>query len=196
MKKTLLFYVLIFLSFPAFCTIHTITNIGNEYSPASITIAPGDTVVFLLSSEHDAREVSQETWNANSGVALPGGFQVPMGGGMLLPAQLTEGIHYFVCTPHAFLGMKGTITVQSATNTEEVMPPAISVYPNPASEYLLVKNHGSSTRFVITDVTGRQRLAGLLGGETPAVDVSSLASGMYFLLLGGKGEQRLKFIKE
>ncbi|MBK7966307.1 MAG: hypothetical protein IPK10_14175 [Bacteroidetes bacterium] len=72
----------------------------------------GDTVTFSINGSHDAREVSQTTWNANSSAALLGGFQVPFGGGTLFPAQLGVGTHYYVCTNHISMGMKGTIIVQ------------------------------------------------------------------------------------
>ena len=109
--KSLLTLLLITVSTSAFCTIWTINTSGFTYTPATTNILFGDTVVFTIGGSHDAREVSLTTWNANGNTPLPGGFQTAFGGGMVLPAQLAVGTHYFVCTPHASFGMKGTIVV-------------------------------------------------------------------------------------
>lgn len=98
-----------------FSTTVIVTNQSNSFSPNSVTITLGDSVKFLIASAHDAREVSLTTWSTNGNTALSGGFQTPFGGGLVLPAQLTVGTHYFVCTPHASMGMKGVITVQACT---------------------------------------------------------------------------------
>ena len=89
-------------------TIHTISNLGNSFSPATLTINLGDTVVFSIAGIHNVVEVSQTTWNANGNTQLPGGFSRGFGGGMVVIT--TTGIHYYVCSPHASVGMKGTIT--------------------------------------------------------------------------------------
>lgn len=111
--KTKLPLLLLFLvmSKVANSTVWTINNSGLTFSPNLVTINFGDTVIFSTAINHDAREVSMATWNANGNVALAGGFQTPFGGGFVLPAQLAVGTHYYVCTPHASMGMKGRIVV-------------------------------------------------------------------------------------
>jgi plastocyanin len=90
-------------------TQHIVANAGLTFSPSTLTIAAGDTVVFSLPLLHDALEVDQSTWNANGSTALPGGFAVPFGGGM---AVLNDtGTHYYICEAHILFGMKGTIIV-------------------------------------------------------------------------------------
>lgn len=93
----------------AFATKHTVTFSGLTFSPALLTITEGDTVVFVLSGIHDALQVSQSTWNANGTTPLGGGFSVPFGGGEVVPVG--TGTKYYVCTNHAFSGMKGRIVV-------------------------------------------------------------------------------------
>jgi plastocyanin len=130
-KTIILFLILTLTAGISFSTTHIITNSGFTYSPGSITIILGDTVKFVLESNHNAREVDQVTWDEN-GTASNGGFDLPFGGGTVVPAQL--GIHYYVCVPHASFGMKGTITVNSATDVK----PASKVEPN---NYLLKQNY-------------------------------------------------------
>src|SRR5688572_11861377 len=98
MKKLLPLLLFILFFQAASATTFTITNSGNSFAPASMTIAVGDTVVFVLTSTHDAREVSQTTWNSNGTTSLTGGFQTAFGGGTVFPAQLGIGTHYYVCT--------------------------------------------------------------------------------------------------
>ncbi|HNT19496.1 MAG TPA: T9SS type A sorting domain-containing protein [Saprospiraceae bacterium] len=113
--KIICFTCLIIYSLPGFCKTWFVTNSGNSFSPATITISPGDSVQFNLAVAHNVREVSQGTWNANGTSSLAGGFQLPFGGGLVLPAQLGAGTHYYVCVPHASQGMKGTIVVQGCS---------------------------------------------------------------------------------
>ena len=116
MKKCLLLLsILISTYYSGYSTVWIINNSGTNFVPASITINIGDSVNFIIANAHDAAEVSQSTWNANGNTLLPGGFKTPFGGGMVLPAQLGAGVHYYVCEPHAANGMKGTITVQNCT---------------------------------------------------------------------------------
>ena len=90
----------------------SVGNIGITYTPADITINVGDTVDFTpISNAHDVVEVSMATYNTN-GATSNGGFTTPFGGGLV--TGLAAGTYYYVCTPHASLGMKGTITVNAA----------------------------------------------------------------------------------
>ncbi|HTY38326.1 MAG TPA: plastocyanin/azurin family copper-binding protein [Bacteroidota bacterium] len=95
---------------------HTVTNVSYTFSPATLTINAGDTVIFSLASIHSAREVSQATWDADANTS-DGGFDTPFGGGTVVLTQ--QGTYYYVCLNHYYMGMKGTITVTSATGVED-----------------------------------------------------------------------------
>ena len=144
MKAKIFLSLLLFsISFTGICTTWTITNSGFTFTPATIYIVLGDSVNFVIASVHNAREVSQTTWNSNGTTALTGGFQTAFGGGMVLPAQLAVGTHYYVCTPHASIGMKGTIIVCSAAPS-----PPLTISGNTTI------CSGSSNTYNITSVTG------------------------------------------
>lgn len=131
---------------------------GFAFSPDEIHIAPGDTINFNIGSFHNAVEVSEETWNADDTVSN-GGFQLPFGGGKIVLTEL--GTYYFVCTPHASLGMKGIIYVEepsliSAYSDENKFQ--FRVFPNPASEIINFSFEIENSSIVIiemTDITGR-----------------------------------------
>ena len=133
--KKLFFLAFALYSGVALCTTVTIGNSGFTFSPDTVTITLGDSVKFVVASIHEPVEVSQATWNANGNTALSGGFSTPFGGGLVLPAQLTVGTHWYVCSPHAAsMHMKGVIIVKNAAGIQEnKLDATISVFPNPTS---------------------------------------------------------------
>ncbi len=139
MKKFTLTLLLASIYLSGFSTSWEIINVGTTFSPATITIQQGDNVVFTLESIHNAIEVSQTVWNANGN--SPGiGFSLPLGGGTVSAAELTVGTHYYVCFPHASLGMKGKIIVQAPTAIEEAkIESNLLVYPNIIVDHLNIK---------------------------------------------------------
>src|SRR6185503_21005854 len=116
-RLVLLAFFSVLAASSARATKDTVTFSGFTFSPSLITITEGDTVVFILSGIHNAREVSQATWNINDTTGLGGGFAVPFGGGQAVPAG--TGTHYYVCQNHAGLGMKGRIIVDPV-----IVPPS------------------------------------------------------------------------
>ena len=176
-----------------------ITNNYYSYNPASITINYGDTVVFEISASHDVREVSQTAWNNNANTALENGFQLPFGGGMLLPEKLVAGTHYYVCTPHAAFGMKGTIIVQDvASGINNRLISNLSVYPNPAKDFIQVKTESAlnDIDYTITNIFGKRVQEGKLENSSSLVEIKDLLSGVYIIQVGKSSGQNYKFIKK
>ena len=199
MKKIIISLFLVLCGTAVFCTTWTITNTASfTFNPASVTINLGDDVNFVLESMHNAVEVSQTTWNANGNTPLPGGFSVTLGGGSVSSAQLTAGTHWYVCSPHASLGMKGIIIVSTSTGiTENQSQINISVYPNPASNFLIVKANSDllNLPYFITDQAGRQVLSGRLNGEVTFIEISQFEKGIYLFQSTGLKGRSLKVIK-
>lgn len=158
MKKIILFLLFATITLNAFSTTWQIVNSGITFSPSTLTIQQGDNVNFVLQSFHDAVEVSKSVWDANGNSPIIG-FSVPFGGGNVSAAQLTLGTHYYVCEPHASLGMKGQIIVQSATGLN--VPTAensISVYPNPVVDHLNIQfnfTQSSTLEAALFDIQGK-----------------------------------------
>jgi len=199
MRKILISLFLVSWGTAAFCTTWTITNTASfTFNPASVTISLGDDVTFTLESMHNAVEVSQTTWNANGNTPLPGGFSVTFGGGSVSSAMLTAGTHWYVCSPHASLGMKGIIIVSTSTGiTENQSQINISVYPNPASNFIIVKANTGLLNFpyFITDQAGRQVLSGRLNSEVNFIEISQLEKGIYLFQSAGLKGRSLKVVK-
>jgi len=158
-------------------TIWTITATMNAlvFVPDSISITVGDSVNFSLASTHDAVEVSEATWQVN-GNTSNGGFQVPFGGGLVLPTQLGVGIHYYVCTPHAASGMKGRIFVTAPTSVRDEprsIPEAFQLfqnYPNPFNPSTVIEYQLSSAGNVNVSIYNflGQHVRVLYSGDLPS----------------------------
>ena len=187
MKKYLLTLLVLSTVTAAFSTKWTVGVSGYKFSPETITIKQGDSINFNIGSAHDAVEVSQSTWSANRNTPLSGGFSTPFGGGLVLPAKLTVGTHYYVCTPHAAGGMKGTIIVQTSTALEySETKPDFAVYSETSGGHIRVElsskilTENSALKFYniqgqIINVVSRHLL-----NESNEYDLSSLPKGIYF----------------
>ncbi|MGB8359484.1 MAG: T9SS type A sorting domain-containing protein [Bacteroidales bacterium] len=198
MKTVLSSLVLVLFTSGAFCTTWTITNSGTTFSPSTITIIAGDDVTFSLATIHNAVEVSQETWNVNGSTKLTGGFETPFGGGQVLASQLGVGTHYYVCTSHISLGMKGKIIVQNATGiTENRSVSDFSIYPNPALISVTIKANEAriGSGFYISDLTGKKVVSGKLDNEITTIDISHLTRGIYMIGMADRSERPVKLIK-
>lgn len=197
--RILLSIVFIFFVFNGFGKVWIVTNNNLTFSPQTITINAGDTVVFEISSGHNVVEVSQQTWNNNGNTVLSGGFGLPFGGGTLLTANLTTGTHYYVCTPHASMGMKASIIVQGVTPViDNQLLSGFSAYPNPVKDVVSLRIAGDRKGevFSIVNLAGKKVLTGKLEDEINTVDLSGLNSGLYFVQLGTAKRQTLKLVKE
>lgn len=197
MKRIILSVVLFTFISASFGKTWTVTNSGNTFTPQTLTILQGDTVKFDLEGDHNAVEVSQTTWNANGKTALAGGFSAPFGGGLVLPAKLTTGTHYYVCTPHAAFGMKATIIVQNNTTTgfsEKPISAGVTISPNPSNGIFQVevKNTELAKSFElgIYNIVGEKvYVKSDLQMQNPAkINIADLPKGIYFVKLNGGKE--------
>ncbi|MCX6351020.1 MAG: T9SS type A sorting domain-containing protein [Bacteroidetes bacterium] len=88
----------------------------------------------------------------------------------------------------------------SSTSIEHVTPtpPRLQLSPNPTLNSLNIKtNYTQNVRYSISDITGRILLEGKSTNQDFSVDVSALASGVYFIQCGNeKGVGFGKFVKE
>jgi len=164
------------------CTIHIVNNLGNTFIPDSIQINVGDTVRFAIGNTHDAREVSFNTFQSGGNSPLANGFQTAFGGGLLLPSQLSVGIHYYVCTPHASMGMKGVINVVSPTGGEvEHSKPDLIVFPNPAGVVTNILISGGLQGEVFVYDTDSELVYHGRVGESSQIPIGDWPTGVYFL---------------
>ncbi len=199
MKTISLLSAVIFWSSVALAGKVTIVNSGFTFSPNVVNIKTGDTVVFTLAGAHDAVEVSEATWAANGNTPLPG-FSVPFGGGQV--TGLAVGTHYFVCSPHASLGMKGQIIVASTlgVNDFSLAVGTLSLYPNPTSGTFVFRYQDTGNtpatglKIMVRNFIGQQLYfrAGMQPETDYPIDLSGQPAGMYLVTLtdGRQSETR------
>lgn len=85
---------------------------GNYFKPNTVTAHRGDDVRFVLSPGVHNVDFLPDSNTGKSGLPAPSTpLQLP-GQTFDLPVNLTPGIYYFQCDPHAALGMHGHLTVQ------------------------------------------------------------------------------------
>ena len=106
-KVVLIASGLLVFSSPAWADIDTVRMIDFAFVPASITISPGDTIVWksiqqCCDTHTTTRSTEPMTWGAT--VPMNGTFQRIFG---------QQGTFNYVCTPHAGIGMTGSVTVIS-----------------------------------------------------------------------------------
>lgn len=89
-----------------------------------------------------------------------------------------------------------TCNVIMVTGIAEANNFGLSIYPNPANEWINVENRtGQILSYEISDVLGKTVLSGRLMIGTSTIDVAKFANGLYFLKTGKDGNQVMKIVK-
>ncbi len=159
------------------------------FSPDEVTIMLGESVVFDLGAIHTATQISEEDWNNNVADPLPGGFN--FGGGVHPYTPAEAGTIYYICDPHSSMGMKGKIIVETDSGLEEKGNAMLRVFPNPASDELVVESTGTGHVLILVDIQGREVLRHTVS-STARVDITGLKEGNYTALVrDANGEQIL-----
>jgi uncharacterized delta-60 repeat protein len=56
------------------------------------------------------------------------------------------------------------------------------VFPNPATDFIVVNGISENSTFTITDIAGRVIIEGLTNGENSIIDISRISTGLYFFI--------------
>lgn len=175
-------------------TTHLLQSGNMQFIPALLTIEAGDCIALTLVADHTATEVSQETWEAGSNVPN-GGFNYGPGTpnpGLFHEFCLEEpGTYYYVCIPHASMGMKGRIVVTGNVGLpERTTDDAQYVVPNPASERISLTLRNGTEDARIMDALGRT-VKHIHAWDGEALDIRDLNEGRYVLHIG---TERIPFV--
>ena len=89
-------------------TVEVLATGGLTFEPTDVTIQSGDSVHFtgLAGGFHTVAEVDDgaaTSWN--------GGFHSPGGASEFTQVFNSPGVFHYICEPHVFSGMRGTVTV-------------------------------------------------------------------------------------
>jgi hypothetical protein len=104
------------------------------------------------------------------------------------------------CAPSQSQFYKASSNVLKLGTNDSIVDPTglLSVYPNPACDYLAIKKDMSldAAMYKITDLAGRTLLHGNFVPPDFEINISGLSSGMYVLKISNPMNCRLKFIKK
>ena len=169
-------------------TTHLLMVEDDEFNPSSLTITAGDHVHILwdnsVTNDHSFTQVDQAVWNANGDTPLPGGYD--FGVGTLMPGTdftiTPTASVWYVCTFHASMGMKGTITVVGNIGIEEpTAQDRITLEPNPANALVTVIAPGDAPLMIqLFDATGREAMNSALNADR-TIDIRAFVAGIYFM---------------
>lgn len=83
-----------------------------------------------------------------------------------------------------------------ATGISESQTPKLFLYPNPASDYIALKNFYEQNHITIYSINGKIMYSSLYASEEK-ISISSFPEGIYFVtLFGANGNETLKFVKK
>lgn len=160
-------------------TTHELTNIGNAFDPPLINMIAGDSIHLVLSDPHTCTQVDETTW-MNNGNTPNGGFNYPAGEHTF--ALDVPGTYYYVCTPHANMGMKGKSIVAINMDVQEQVADVLPrLFPSPASQQVTLTGLSTGSSVEVLDLKGQVVLRPTTANST--LDVSGLEVGTYIVLV-------------
>jgi plastocyanin len=118
---------------------YTITATDHQFSPDSLYLNVGDTVVLNSIGYHSITELDSIDW-VNNTATSNGGFWVGFGAPISTDTFIVNnaGTHYYNCNPHASMGMKGVIFASTLTGiSNQINNNLFSIIPIGRSALLL-----------------------------------------------------------
>jgi plastocyanin len=195
-RLTIFLFIGIIFSFSAFGKKHNVTIVGLTFSPSTLTIEKGDTVIWTNSTGVGHNVNGTQASYPNN----PESF-----GNSVSPNWtyqnifITVGNFSYHCNPHRAAGMTGNLTVEVPTGiTTANLDDQWGLYPNPSRESIQIDwDFQSNTSGVIVNINGQIVSTDIMiypGQNT--IDVSDLTAGIYFIVLfTEEGNLRKKLIK-
>ncbi len=91
-------------------TTHTVNQVGFEFQPSNVIVAPGDTIEWFGSG-------GSHTVTSGAACTADGRFDLPLNAenpmaSYTIPLAEPAGVIDYICIPHCLFDMVGTITVE------------------------------------------------------------------------------------
>lgn len=166
-----------------------------QFTPDLLTITAGDTVHLHLDAGHSFTEIPRSAWELN--VTSPvleydfGPYDQLNNDHYLVLTDAPDTL-YYICVPHADMGMKGRIIVQPFEGIHEQQLQAVDLFPVPATDIVQVRPvPKGAVQARIIDGSGRTV------AEMPVrdgrLDVGGVPNGSYQVLVcDAKGRVQAK----
>ena len=175
-------------------TSYTVTSSGMSFTPATLSINVGDTVVW--------NNVSG-THNVNGSTSTFPNNPMSFGNGAASSSNwtyffvfTTAGTYNYQCDVHASSGMTGVITVSAANAIKENdWAEALTVYPNPFTDKLTITlgdnvlENINEVEFYVYDVIGNQVMKiQQINSNVITLKTDDFSNGIYIYSFTSKGE--------
>ena len=198
MKKYTFLFVVMMSALLGRAASHSITLSGFSYTPALITVQPGDSVTIQASVMHPLVQVSSATWHGGASTPLPGGWgtQTSTYTFIAIPGDTI----YYLCGNHFLSGMKGRIAVDVVGGSLTMQPETASLklYPNPAADFITLELPAQSQNYRISifNASGQEMMSFMTAENQKTILISSFPRGFYYTATrAGNQLWRGKFLK-
>ncbi|MBI3500453.1 MAG: T9SS type A sorting domain-containing protein [Bacteroidetes bacterium] len=180
MKKIFTLLSFSFIALLGNATIHFITvgtPTSNVFNPANITAVCGDTVIWQWGAgSHTTTSTNipacATAWNANiNSTSTVYAITIPC-----------AGTYSYQCTPHAAMGMVGTIVATCTNNVPIIASHYFSAaYPNPFSSKLTIETSQANLISIYNAVGENIKSIAVPQGQIKTeIDMQDLQAGIYF----------------
>jgi len=180
---------------------HTVAVTDYQFTPKDLTITVGDKVIWTNTGMGHNVNGTKATFPNN-----PVSFGNAVGLGWTYEFTFTTpGTYNYHCNPHFAFGMTGSVIVNpmsTATQELAVKNEGIQLYPNPASQYIVLlvpanyEKVGSLRVYSITGALIDQKIVSA-SLESFRYDLNGYKNGVYFMeIISGLHKDVLKFIKQ
>lgn len=169
---------------------YTLLGTDFYFDPDTLYVAPGDTVNFINNGYHSATEIDSVDW-VNDVDNHNGGFDVGFGAATsdMWFVINSVGTYYYICGPHASMGMKGVVIVQQGVGLDEKYSEEnYSVY---SQNNNLMLSYVDADLVEIYDLNGKLVLSKRLEAQSTASQFGhNLTTGNYIFRFTEKGQLR------
>lgn len=184
------FKLLVLLPFSAISQqSHTVIGFDFGFSPDTLYMSSGDTVHFTNQGYHSMTEIDSTDW-ANNISNHNGGFWVGFGGQTsdLWFTLNTPGKYYYICDPHAAMGMKGLIYVDFVADVPAHLDQAnFNIYYDGSFRI----DYVSAETFALYDLNGKLILTEKISGNEAIIQPPNLLSNGTYIGVFKRGSQIL-----
>lgn len=167
----------------------TITSTANQYAFAATAAA--QTISATIPTSWD----SSKTFDFTGGMINVNGFGDPYGGHRDITLEVGKNPNFTAVIRNAYFGALPTISIpvkQSVTTGQvELKQTNIQVYPNPFTEYIIVKSDKAQT-LKMFNISGQCLMNTIVKEGNNRIEVQSLPKGTYLVECGSN---RIKLIK-
>ena len=175
MKKIYTLLFLLAISFSSIATVHIIQVADFNFTPSTLTVTCGDTVVWTwVSGTHTTTSTSvpscATSWDEPISVSI-GNYA------LVIPCA---GNYNYVCTLHPM--MTGSILATCITSVEETRSTSQFVFPNPFEDKINV-TFRDIDKIVLYNVIGKKimEVQPATGTHSTTMDTGKLPAGIYIL---------------